>query len=226
MNTERNRTAVIICNGTFPKGEYPLFLIRTADYVVCCDGASSAYRRHCMKIFGGFRKPDAIVGDMDSTSRTVMKKYKDIIVHIPEQETNDMTKSFHYLLEHYPDISQVHILAATGKREDHTVGNLSLLMEYAREMKASGMEGIGVDMVSDWSTVFAVTDSCSFEVGEGREISIFSPDNSLKITSEGLMYQTGGVYFDNWWKATLNKATADIVRLTFSHPSIALIILD
>jgi hypothetical protein len=34
------------------------------------------------------------------------------------------------------------------------------------------------------------------------------------------------VVFDNWWKATLNRASADIVTLTFSHPSIALLILD
>ena len=33
------KTAVIIDNGDFPKKEYPRFLLRNADYVVCCDGA-------------------------------------------------------------------------------------------------------------------------------------------------------------------------------------------
>mgnify|MGYP002517133227 CR=1 FL=1 len=34
------------------------------------------------------------------------------------------------------------------------------------------------------------------------------------------------VIFDNWWKATLNKASQDNVKLEFSHPSMALIILN
>ena len=62
--------------------------------------------------------------------------------------------------------------------------------------------------------------------GTGRRISIFSPDNSLKIKSEGLVWPTDDVVFDNWWKGTLNKAGQDKVRLEFSHKSIALIALN
>lgn len=96
-------------------------------------------------------------------------------------------------------------------------------MEYARSFDTGGRN---VDMISDYSTIFAITDSCEIDVGEGRRISIFSPDNSLNIRSEGLVWQTSGVVFDNWWKATLNRACSDRVRLTFSHPSVALVILD
>jgi len=71
-----------------------------------------------------------------------------------------------------------------------------------------------------------VTDSCELHVGAGRALSLFSPDNSLRIRSQGLQWPTDQVVFDNWWKATLNRASADIVTLTFSHPSIALLILD
>lgn len=109
--------------------------------------------------------------------------------------------------------------------EHHTIGNLSLLMEYARSY---GIEekGINITMVSDYTTAFAVTDCTEFQCGEGRKVSIFSPDNSLKIKSEGLMYRTDDVVFDNWWKATLNKAVEDTVKLTFSHKSIALVIMN
>ena len=51
-------------------------------------------------------------------------------------------------------------------------------------------------------------------------------ENTLKIKSDGLKWQTESVTFDNWWKATLNKADKDEVHLEFSHPSIALIILN
>lgn len=212
-------------NGQFPKKEYPLYLLESADYVVCCDGALDTYLRH----FRGrnLRRPDVVVGDMDSLSKKTAERFRDIAVKIDEQETNDQSKAFHYILEHFPDVDTIHILGATGKREDHTIGNLSLLMEYAREMRRQDCgRTVSVDIVSDWSTAFAITDSCTLDVGEGRSVSIICPDNSLNIKSEGLVWPTDNVVFDNLWQATLNRASADRISLTFSHPSIALIILN
>lgn len=218
--------AAIICNGDFPKKEFPLYLLRTADRIVCCDGALKSYLRFCRNETGGFRKPDAVIGDLDSLPQKLAVEYQDIVIHIAEQETNDQTKAFHYVLEHFPEVDSIHILGATGKREAHTIGNLSLLMEYAKELKESGREDIRIDMISDRSTAFAVTDSCSLAVGEGRPVSIFSPDNSLKIKSKGLHWPTDNLVFDNWWKATLNRADSDTVELEFSHPSSVLVVLD
>ena len=218
-------TAVIVGNGQFPKREYPLYLLESADYVICCDGAIDTYLRH----FSGrnLRRPDVVVGDMDSLSKKTAERFRDIAVKIDEQETNDQSKAFHYILEHFPDVDTIHILGATGKREDHTIGNLSLLMEYAREMRRQDCgRTVFVDIVSDWSTAFAITDSCTLDVGEGRSVSIICPDNSLNIKSEGLVWPTDNVVFDNLWQATLNRASADRISLTFSHPSIALIILN
>ena len=212
-------------NGQFPKKEYPLYLLESADFVVCCDGALDTYLRH----FSGrnLRRPDVVVGDMDSLSKKTAERFRDIAVKIDEQETNDQSKAFHYILEHFPDVDTIHILGATGKREDHTIGNLSLLMEYAREMRRQDCgRTVSVDIVSDWSTAFAITDSCTLDVGEGRSVSIICPDNSLNIKSEGLVWPTDNVVFDNLWQATLNRASADRISLTFSHPSIALIILN
>lgn len=218
-------TAVIVGNGQFPKKEYPLYLLESADCVVCCDGALDTYLRH----FSGrnLRRPDVVVGDMDSLSKKTAERFRDIAVKIDEQETNDQSKAFHYILEHFPDVDTIHILGATGKREDHTIGNLSLLMEYAREMRRQDCgRTVSVDIVSDWSTAFAITDSCTLDVGEGRSVSIICPDNSLNIRSEGLVWPTDNVVFDNLWQTTLNRASADRISLTFSHPSIALIILN
>ena len=221
-------TAVIVGNGQFPKKEHPLYLLESADYVVCCDGALDTYLRHFRN--RTLRRPDVVIGDMDSLSKKAAAKFSDIAVRIEEQETNDQSKAFHYILEHFPDVDTIHILGATGKREDHTIGNLSLLMEYARELGgqggAAGGREVFVDIVSDWSSAFAITDTCDLNIGEGRSISIISPDNSLKIKSKGLVWPTDNVIFDNLWKATLNRAATDCVRLEFSHPSIALIILN
>ena len=216
------RTAVIVAAGDFPTKPYPLYLLQAADIIVCCDGAFAKYLRRMKRIFGGERLPDVVIGDMDSLSKPLRLAYAERIVHETEQEHNDQTKAVRYILGHYPDIAEIHILGATGLRADHTIGNLSLLMEYPRLFA----DLPAIDIVSDYGTAFAILDSTELHVGAGRRISIFSPDNSLQIRSEGLEWPTDDVVFDNWWKATLNRSSADIVRLTFSHPSRALVILD
>jgi thiamine pyrophosphokinase len=212
------KNVVILCNGEFPRKAYPLYLLESADAVVCCDGAVVKYVRKL-----GEKLPEAVIGDMDSLPKSWREKLAPIAVHVEEQDYNDLTKAMRYVLEHHPDVTDIHILGASGLREDHTVGNLGLLMEYTRMFD---LEGIRVEMVSDYSTAFAITDTCELHVGKGRRVSLFSPDNSLTIKSEGLQWPTDGVVFDNWWPATLNRATADVVKLTFSHPSRALIVLD
>ncbi len=214
---------VIICDGKFPRTEYPHYLIRTADYIICCDGALKKFLRNSLSIFGEKRLPDLVIGDMDTLPASMQKKYADIILKETEQEHNDQTKAVRWALNNLKGIETIHILGATGGRADHTIGNTSLLMEYTRMFD---LKDITIEMVSDDGTIFPINDTIEFECGPGRSISIFTPDNSLRIRSEGLMYPTDDVVFDNWWKATLNKTVQDNVRLELSHRSIALIMLD
>lgn len=218
-----HKTVVIICDGQFPKTEYPRYLIRTADFIVCCDGALRKFVRNSRAVFGEDRLPDLVIGDMDTLPASWQKRYGDIIIRESEQEHNDQTKAVRWVLGNITDIDHIYILGSTGGRADHTIGNLSLLMEYTRMFD---LEETSIEAVTDEGTAFAVNDTIEFDCGVGRQVSIFSPDNSLNIKSSGLEYQTDGVVFDNWWKATLNKAVQDNVRLEFSHRSMALIILD
>ena len=214
---------VIICDGAFPKTEYPRYLIRTADFVICCDGALRKFMRNSEAIFGEKRLPDLVIGDMDTLPQSMQKKYADIIIKENEQEHNDQTKAVRWALGNLDGIEVIHILGATGGRTDHTIGNVSLLMEYTRMFD---LGEISIEMVSDNGTIFPINDTIEFECGLGRSVSIFSPDNSLRIRSKGLEYPTDEVIFDNWWKATLNRSTEDNVKLELSHKSIALIMLD
>mgnify|MGYP002519988506 CR=1 FL=1 len=220
-----HKTLVIICDGRFPKSDYPRYLIRSADFIICCDGALQKFLRNSEGIFGEERLPDLVIGDMDTLPSSYRKKYADIIVTVDEQDHNDQTKAFRWVMENLDGVEEILILGATGKREDHTIGNISLLMEYARTFDLE-QKDIHVEMVSDNSTIFAVTDTTDIECGEGRSVSVFSPDNSLRIKSDGLKWPLDEVVFDNWWKATLNRATKDTVHLELSHKSIALIILN
>ena len=218
-----HKTVVIICDGQFPKTEYPRYLIRTADFIICCDGALKKFMKHSETIFGEERLPDLVIGDMDTLPSSWQKKYADIIVKESEQEHNDQTKAVRWALSTISGIANLYILGSTGGRADHTIGNLSLLMEYTRMFN---LGEIMIEAVTDEGTIFAINDTTEFDCGTGRSVSIFSPDSTLKIKSSGLEYQTEGVVFDNWWKATLNRASQDNVRLELSHPSMALIILN
>lgn len=211
--------AVILCSGDFPRKEYPLYLLRNADVLVCCDSRYNVQRLERMGLV-----PDVIVGDMDSTPDTVEKKYADRLVHIPEQDDNDLAKAFIVLRGRWPEATDIHILGAGGGSEAHTVGNLGWLMEWERAgLSASGVH---VEMVSDYTTAFAISDSSELHIGCGRKVSFFTTDPTLNIKSKGLQWPLDNVVFDAWWKATLNRASQDVVSLVFDHPAPVLVVLD
>ena len=209
---------IILCNGAFPTAPYPLYLLDSAQGVVCCDGALKKWVEH-----NPSAQPLVVVGDMDSVPQDLKERYKACLFPESEQDYNDLTKAMRWVLREHPEVQEITILGATGLREDHTIGNLGLLMEYTRMFDLGERR---VSMVSDYGTAFAITDSCDLHLGEGRRISLFSADNSLKISSEGLQWPTDEVVFDAWWKATLNRTSAPIVSLHFNHPSAALILID
>lgn len=239
-------TAVIVCNGEFPKKEYPRYLIQSADLVICCDSARNVARLEALG-----RTPDLLVGDMDSTPVSVQRRLggetgapvtgKSRVVRIPEQDDNDLAKAFALLRERYPEVTEIHILGAGGKNEAHTVGNLGWLMEWERRSLAEtglglAARGINVDMISDWTTAFAVSptaanDTISLEpvelfVGEGRRMSFFATDPELRISSQGLKWPLDGVDLTQWWGATLNRASTPAISLRFNKKSPLLVILD
>ena len=213
-------TAAILANGDFPRKEYALWLLQDADVVVCCDSATSLRRLQKLGV-----EPVAVVGDMDSLPDTQRKALGNRAVKVDEQDYNDLNKAFLWLLENYPQVTDIKILGATGKSEAHALGNLSYLMFWEREHHLSE-RGIRVEMVSDYNTALAITDSCDLHVGEGRKVSIFSTDGTLRISSTGLQWPLDDISLDFWFRGTLNRATSDAISLRFNHPAPALLILD
>lgn len=180
---------VILASGLFPTTERALRYLREADFLACCDGAAN----DC--VAAGF-EPDVIVGDGDSIAPNVMERYADRVVRIAEQETNDLSKTFHHCLQLGRRDSFV-ILGATGKREDHALANLALLMDYAEEHA-------DVMMVSDFGTFYPCCDTKRLSVNPGQEVSIWNFGASY-FSAEGLMYPLYD--FTKLWQGTLNVAT-------------------
>lgn len=213
-------TAVILANGEFPRREYPLWLLKNADVVVCCDSALNVRRLRRLGV-----EPGAVVGDLDSISDAERKSLGDKAVKVEEQDYNDLNKAFLWLRENCPQVTEIQILGATGKSEAHALGNLSYLLFWEKQY-ALDASGINVDMVSDYNTAFAVCDSCELHIGEGRKVSFFAQDPSLRISTTGLRWPLDEVSFDYWFRGTLNMAENDVVKLVFNHPGDVLVILD
>ena len=173
--------AVIVAGGEFPTTPQPLEVLKSASFVVCCDGATDRY------IATG-RVPDAIVGDGDSISTVNSEKYAHLLHVISEQETNDQTKAVRYLME--KGMHRIAIVGATGKREDHTIGNISLLIEYARA-------GCNVCSFTDHGVFIPCNGTTTHKCRKGQQVSIFSI-TAKDLSAEGLLYPIYVV--TNWWQ--------------------------
>lgn len=191
MNKNKTVTTVIIANGRFPSHPVPLSCIREAEYIICCDGAANDFIAR-----GGV--PDAIVGDCDSISEENKIRFADILHPNPDQETNDLTKSVQFCVEN--GRQEIIIVGGTGKREDHTLGNISLLADYA--------ELAGVIMVTNWGIFTPIHSITEFKSYKGEQVSIFSIDPK-KLTTHNLKYPVEGRILTNWWQGSLNESLGD-----------------
>ena len=197
---DKKYSTVILADGDFPSTPRTTALLKQAERIICCDGAAEKLLR-----FG--LEPDAIVGDLDSLAFQLKQKFSDKIVHVSEQESNDLSKAFRYCRsQNYQDVV---ILGATGKREDHTLGNLALLTVYAEELP-------GIKIITDYGEFSAVFEGGTFQSVPGEQISIISLDSSLVIhSSENLKYPIKNLKLSYWNQATLNEALDNEFFLDF-----------
>ena len=180
--------AVILANGEYPSASTPLHILHSASYVVCCDGGADRY------IELGYT-PDAIIGDGDSLSDQNRIRFANIIHYNPDQDTNDQTKAVEFLQE--KGIKNIAIVGATGKCEDHTIGNIALLVEYMRM-------GIDVCSFTDYGVFVPYRNDSSFECQAGQKVSSINI-SAKNLSCKGLEYP---IYdFTAWWQGTLNRCT-------------------
>jgi thiamine pyrophosphokinase len=191
-----NYSTVVLCNGSFPEHRIPLGVLNGAEKIVCCDGAAEKLLRYG-------REPHEIVGDMDSLSDELKARYADRIFRDPDQESNDQTKAVCRCAA--LGVEQLAILGATGLREDHTIGNISLLSDYSLFIDAVS--------VTDTGIFVPVNRSARFTCPRGAQISIFAINPQTRVTSFGLKYPLSGTRLLSWYRGTLNETIYDSFEL-------------
>ncbi len=197
MTRER---CIIMANGRFPASELPLRLLKEAKTIIACDGAVKA-------LYETGIHPNAIIGDLDSIPVELRKRYADRIHHVEDQEINDLTKSVRFA--HAQGYQEILILGATGLREDHTLGNISLLIDYAPLFKR-------VEMLSDYGLFTPILKTTTLSCYPGQQISIFVLYPEGEISTEGLRWPIRQRKLTSWWQGTLNEALGDRFTITLS----------
>ena len=191
---------IIIANGAFPRHPVPLSFLREASRIICCDGATEALLEYGLE-------PDYIVGDLDSLSQELQQRYSHCLHHDRDQHTNDLTKSVKFCTEKL--WNEITIVGATGKREDHSLGNISLLADYATSVK--------VQLITDYGVFVPLLKSGSFESFAGQQVSVFSLGPDTIFTFLGLKYPLTGQTITSWWQGTLNEAIGSDFFIGMDH---------
>lgn len=196
----QNFRTIILANGKFPEHEIPLGFLHHAEQIICCDGATQSLLNIGLK-------PDFIIGDLDSVSEEIKKQFSSILLQQPDQETNDLTKAFQFCLEN--NKTEITILGATGKRDDHTLGNLALLTDYA--------EKANIQMLTDDGVFTPLSKTSILESYPEEQVSIFSLQPDTVFTFHNLLYPVKNRKLTSWWQGTLNEAKTNNFTIEFNQ---------
>ncbi len=154
------------------------------DTVVCADSGLDAAFRYDVTV-------NYFMGDFDSVSPFVLKKYQNIcgkanqpqwIQYPKEKDATDTQLVLEWVVERKP--SEIVILGATGGRMDHFLANLNLLMIPLKEQ-------IPTYMIDSNNKIYLTDGSVIIEAKEqyGRYISLQPLSQEVTgVTLEGMKY--------------------------------------
>jgi len=201
MNKLKN-PLVIVANGEFPTHPIPLQILNKATSILACDGAANTLVKK------GYI-PDIIIGDLDSLSDKNKEKYNNRVVLKENQSDNDLRKAINYSIDN--NIDTISVLGASGKREDHMIGNIFSLLDY---------EDINIKIYTDTGIFSCIHKDQNIESFKGQQVSIFTLDSTIKIASNNLKYNFNNNNISDIYTGTLNESLYDFFELEISHGSL------
>ena len=184
--------ALIIANGAACSNELLGQLLEWSPLVVVLDSAMERVVELGIKV-------DVLLGDFDrgfDANYYRESHYPIEIIHTPDQEKTDLEKAFDYLYAR--NIPAVNVVWATGKRADHTITNLTNIVNYREKLK--------IVIIDDHSKVFLLprkfekwytekTPISLIPVGKVTGIHSFNLHYPLKEDTLTMGYRTGSSNF-------------------------------
>jgi len=201
---ELKNPLIIVANGEFPKHSIPLDKLKLAKTIIACDGASDTLLNNNYSF-------DLIIGDLDSISKKTLNLFQSKIIKDSNQANNDLRKA----IEHAESkgIKSISIIGATGKREDHSIGNIFSLLKY---------DNLDLKIYTDTGIFSKVNNDEKIDSFKGQQVSIFADDKTIKISSTNLKYNFNKDYSSSLFSGTLNESIGENFTLKLSHGKILL----
>ena len=166
--------ALIIANGAECSMELLGQLLEWSPIVIVLDSAMD-------RILDLNIKVDVLLGDFDrgfDPEYYKEKQYPLEIVHTPNQDKTDLEKAFEYLIER--NIPAVNVVWATGKRADHTITNITSIVQYRNQLK--------IVLLDDHSKIFLLPKRFEKWYTANTLLSLIPIGNVSGIHSENLFY--------------------------------------
>lgn len=128
------------------------------------------------------------------------------LIHDPDQETNDLEKALKLALDR--GATEVVILGATGLRLDHTLKNLSVMLQFSGRFRDILFRDVACDMR-------ILPREFTMETRPGQIISLFPLSGKVDgITTEGLRYALNDEPLENGVRdGSSNEATGKQIRI-------------
>jgi thiamine pyrophosphokinase len=164
---------LILANGQPPSKRLLLRLLKQSAVFVCADGGANTAVRLGLR-------PDLIIGDLDSIASETLRKFRSVQTRrIADQNSTDLEKALSWVTRKgYADIV---VAGATGRRLDHSLGNLSALVKFSRKAK--------IRFVDDVSVLCFVGSECEFEAPPGTVVSLIPLSLCEGIVTRGLKWE-------------------------------------
>jgi len=165
--------ALLICNGEQPSRPLARRLARQSHIIVAADGGANGARQLGIT-------PDLIIGDLDSITAATLKFFSSTsVIRVAGQDNTDMEKALDYILSESP-AQEVLIIGATGRRLDHTVGNMVVLCHYLRRLR--------IVACGDGWHAFPVASGERIQASIGTTVSLIPLSDCRGVTLKGLKY--------------------------------------
>ncbi|OLN33347.1 thiamine diphosphokinase [Desulfosporosinus metallidurans] len=173
------RKIAVLANGSWDSvwGEQ---VLKEVDFLICADGGANN------AALSG-RMPDLLIGDLDSIlveNLYQCKKMGCAIERFPcEKDETDLELALSRAEEQARFVGErdIWLYGATGKRIDHFLGNLALMLAYARK-------GYRVRLVDPEHEMWILQGREEITGSQGQEVSLIALSDRAVVTTEGLYY--------------------------------------
>lgn len=176
-----NKKVLVICDGLLPSYAFIKESIKHHDFTIACDGAANHLLHH-------YIQPNLIIGDLDSFDESLHNPSL-FVIKDSNQETNDLEKALFFALNE--GYKQVEIIGALGKRIDHTLKNLSVMLQFNPHFEWLYMrDEFGISFIAGQKT--------ELKTEIGTVISLIPISGKVEgIQTEGLKYPLHNEWLEN-----------------------------